>query len=541
MQTQLSGWYRCLWAVLTWAGVTLSTHSVGATDFFLTIGGGYRPEGNQASLEANVLFYQRILKEKHPGPRVHDLFFADGNDPGKDLQIEAPPQKRPDKPLTELLTALHRRGPPQGSVGWFAYRDHKVPNVSGANDPELVKKALDRIAATTRKGDRLIVYVTAHGDEADDEDTYNTSITGWNETEIRMRELTERLDKFSPDIPVVLVMAQCYCGGFTQAIYRDADPEQGLSPAVRAGFFAQQHNLPAAGCRPDIENDAEYSSYFWGAMMGVSRNGKPMPGCDADGNGEVSFDEAHAHAIIAAETIDIPIKASDMLLRQFSRIPDYTLAADRARQFRESDDDSSGESDSNKPADPVHGQSLHKMTGTIESLLIAQPAATRRTVTALCDSLGLKTSEDVSQALSALQTHRRTNPFREPGGRGFGPGRRSGRRELLAAISEKWPELGDPEKWKESTLVKDGDQAALVAEIKKLPAYEDYEQRRLDREKQAANAEQHELKGVKYRRLIDTLESIVLDKNLPQVAPPEICDGYAKMRNLEGTSLKPRP
>mgnify|MGYP003334104021 CR=1 FL=1 len=44
-----------------------------------------------------------------------------------------------------------------------------------------------------------------------------------------------------------------------------------------------------------------------------------MPGCDADGNGEVSFDEAHAQALIAAETIDIPLKASDMLLRQFSR------------------------------------------------------------------------------------------------------------------------------------------------------------------------------------------------------------------------------
>ena len=30
----------------------------------------------------------------------------------------------------------------------------------------------------------------------------------------------------------------------------------------------QQHDLPAAGCRPDIEHDEEFSSYFWGAIAG---------------------------------------------------------------------------------------------------------------------------------------------------------------------------------------------------------------------------------------------------------------------------------
>lgn len=530
MLSQLSDGCRLIGIV--WLLLFVGAGPLEATEYFLTIGGGYRPEGNQASLEANVLFYQRVLKEKNPGPRVHDLFFADGNDPAKDLQIEAPLQKKPMRPLTELLTALHRRGPPTGGIGWYAYRDNKVPNVSGPNNPDLVQKALERIAATARKGDRLIVYVTAHGDEAEEGDTYNTSITGWNETEIRMHEMTEWLDKISPEVPVVMVMAQCYCGGFAQAIYRDADPEQGLAPSVRVGFYAQQHDLPAAGCRPDIENDAEYSSYFWGAMIGQSRNGKPMPGCDADGNGEVSFEEAHAHAIIAAETIDIPLKASDMLLRQFSQIPDYTLAADRANRFEENDVDT---------IKPTGDQPLRGMSGAIESLLADEAPATKRTVTALCDQLGLKVADDVAQALEALQVHRRTNPFGGNGGRGFGPGRRSGRRELLAAIAEKWPDLGDPEKWKESPLVKEGDQAALVEEIKKLPAYEAYEQRRTDREKQAVDAEKHELKGVKYRRLIDTLESIVLAKNLPLVAPAVINQGYGRMRELERTSLKPRP
>ncbi len=36
-----------------------------AIDRILTIGGGYAPEGNQASLEANVLFFQKVLATSH--------------------------------------------------------------------------------------------------------------------------------------------------------------------------------------------------------------------------------------------------------------------------------------------------------------------------------------------------------------------------------------------------------------------------------------------------------------------------------------------
>ena len=35
-----------------------------ARQYFLTIGGGYNPSGNQVSLEKNVLFFQRLLDEQ---------------------------------------------------------------------------------------------------------------------------------------------------------------------------------------------------------------------------------------------------------------------------------------------------------------------------------------------------------------------------------------------------------------------------------------------------------------------------------------------
>jgi len=252
--------WRCLFvgAVLACGGQTLS-----ATDFFLTIGGGYNPSGNQASLEANVVFYQQILGEKHRGQRAHDIYFADGHDAGADLQVLAAKPARttpPDRPATELLASVHRR---RGAER-LEYRNHRVPDIAGALDPALIHARLDSIASSATAGDRLIVYVTAHGSEGSKENPYNTTIDCWNERKITAREFARWLKELPEGVPVVMVMAQCYCGGFAHTIFEELDTKKGLAPQVRAGFFAQQHNLPAAGCRPDIANDEEFSSFFWG-------------------------------------------------------------------------------------------------------------------------------------------------------------------------------------------------------------------------------------------------------------------------------------
>jgi len=55
--------------VLLMMGGLCGAPALSATDFFLTIGGGYDRSGNQASLEANVVFFQQLLTEKHRGPR----------------------------------------------------------------------------------------------------------------------------------------------------------------------------------------------------------------------------------------------------------------------------------------------------------------------------------------------------------------------------------------------------------------------------------------------------------------------------------------
>ncbi len=534
---------RLTWSALLFLlGSLVNSQNLFATDYFITIGGGYVPEQNQASLEANVLFFQRVLDKQHLGNRSHDIFFSDGADAEADLQVLAP-QVPSQLPATDLLASLHRRGGPPGA--WVEYRNHRVPQCSGPTSPDGIHAAISRIAKDAKTGDRLLVYVSAHGGEGPEDDPRNTTITCWDNQSISVREFENWLDELPPDLPVVLVMAQCYCGGFANTIFNDLQTRETLDSHPRIGFFAQQFDLPAAGCRPDIEHDQEFSSDFWGAMIGHSRNGDPMPNADADKDGSVSFDEAFAQAVIVGETIDIPLKSSDLLLRKFSRIPGYELLRERTRRGpppkepQESLEPGANKeaADKDTPEKTAENPELNlpaKMSGPLRDLLRDASPTTRRIVVELSQQLGLTLDSSVDDLQRAFEQHQQSQIGRPPQ---RGPGRRGGRRELLAEIAEKWPDLAHPEDWNKSPLLKPEDQPTLFEDIQQLPSYAAYEQRRLAREEQSKQAERHELKEVQYRRLIDILENHTLAQNLPTIAPKEVVDRDQAMLRLEQSSL----
>lgn len=537
---------RTLRPCLAAAIFALSAQGLLATDYFLTIGGGYNPSGNQASLEANVVFFQQILEEKHHGPRRHDVYFADGHDEAADLQVLATKPRKENLPATDVLAALHRRR----GAEQVEYRNHQVSPISGALDPALIRADIEGIAKKAQPGDRLIVYVTAHGSpggrggggNAPSGDSHNTTIDCWKERRITAREFTRWLNGLPSSVPVVLVMAQCYCGGFAHTIFEDLDPAKGLSTHVRTGFFAQQHNLPAAGCRPDISNDAEFSSYFWGAIAGRTRTGAPVTEVDLDGNGAVSFSEAYAYAVIASPTIDIPLKSSDALLRKFSRIGgDKSNTPEEKPSDKPADGDKPVEADATAAAEtePSTPQpELAAMTGSLKGFAEQGRPVTARMVVALSKDLGFSMDDDVSKLNAAYAEHRRT--ARGPG-RGMGPRRRpgSGRRELLQEIGEKWPELADERHWEESSLLKPENQEQLLADLKQLPSWKTFDQRRQQTADSAEQAERHELRDVKFRRLITTLETIVLEVNLPKLAKPHVIEHYHRMVTLEDSAFDP--
>ncbi|MBS0263881.1 MAG: hypothetical protein JSS02_18225 [Planctomycetes bacterium] len=536
-----NGYGRCV-AILVWAWCASLSWSdrAQATDYFLTIGGGYNRTGNQASLEANVVFFQQVLRDRHQGPRRHVIYFADGHDPAADLQVLAEKPAKNELPATEVIASLHRR---RGQEH-VTYRNHRVDEIAGALDPALIRGQFESLAKTVQTGDRLIVYVTAHGSAGPQDDPFNTTIDCWNERKITAREFTELLNLFPREVPVVMVMAQCYCGGFGHTIFQGLDETRGLAPQLRAGFFAQQHNLPAAGCRPDIEHDEEFSSYFWGALAGRSRNGVPIADCDVDGNGVISFAEAYAYAVVAGETIDIPLRTSEVFLRKYSRSgpagesPSVAETETPRPANPASGDDAEGE-DKPREAPAQTKAATVVLTGTLQDYVDRSRPVSGRIVKKLSETLGFKLQDDVSTVVSAADELRRAGRGAGRGRPGFGGGRRGGggRREFLRQITEKWPELGDPRRWEESALLKPENQQTLLAELQQLPGWKAFDERRQQMEAAGNQSSQQELRGVKFRRLLNTLEAIQLERDLPGCASAEIVERYRQLLTLEESAF----
>ena len=591
-----------------------------AKDYVVVIGGGPTKEQNQASMEANVLFFLQLLEKRAAPDREVSIFFADGQDPGRDLQFllatsdlasesglanesapstdsGGPSQSQPDRwqpaqpGLRDLIADLSRRGP-RGSRGLgggplerfgahrkIAYRDHRVPGAL-PTDPRLIGDKFQSIASKAISGDRLFVYVTAHGSSDRDFEFQNTSIACWD-GEIRVKDLAAWLAPLPESVPVYYVMAQCYTGGFANLIFKEptAAPLQ-LTPQNHIGFMAQQYDLPAAGCRPDIEVDEEYSSYFWGAIVGHMRNGQPIGQADLDGDGVVSFSEAHAHAVAFSQTIDIPLRSSDRLLREYSDIPGYESLAERRRQ--ESEAGASTEiSDRNEslPRDSLQPNGLHHAAGPIGELIALADIENRHIVEILAADLKIPVDTDFEdlpglrrsrareirdRILSSLPPRQPENPpgsqpapSPKPASDGFSPvreesrldeprrdemrrrggprnaGGRSGRRELLTAIEQKWPEISaaiESRNWAELEKL---ESEILLEEIRKLPEYERYQRLLAERSLGEKIQAETEMFHIKLRRLTETLELILLEKNLEQVAAPEVVAKFQEMKRLE--------
>jgi hypothetical protein len=474
-----------------------------AEDHFLVMGGGYSPTGNQLSLESNVLYFQQALRDlRIDKPDLH-ILFADGDDPGRDLQYQDAGRTLDSLPnlLAEIL------GPSRDIA--YNYRSSRIPGVSGACTQKNLDGYFRQVAprlAQSPSDHRLLIYFTGHGGKSASKGTPNTRTYHWNDQEMTMKQWVERLDKLPRSLPVVLVMVQCYSGGFAHVIFKDGEPDAGMADHDRAGFFATVPDRQAAGCTAQIDaaDYHEYSTHFWEALCGRSRLGRDVPRPDYDGDGTVSFLEAHAYVCIHSDTIDIPVKTTDVFLRRYSK---------------------SGPSPGLLTADSP----LDKL------LAVASPAA-RAVVAQLSASLDLKGPSRAAEArkLAALLEDKRKSAEAEHRkvARDYG----SVRRDIADAVRSRWPELTNP--WHPAVadlLAKEGraiDQAIRDhpdwAELNRLGGKSD----ELDQKR-----DDLEVRWCKTQRLIRWLETAALEANLPRVAAPAERDRFARLTRLENGTI----
>jgi hypothetical protein len=467
-----------------------------ARDAFLTIGGGPSPESNQASIEKNVLFYGRLLDEQNVPASQRSVYFADGSAAGKDVQAkDVDSLPKANRLMAEFFGTDRDLG--------LHYRNHEVSGIRGASTRENIGKWFSDVGSMLQRGDRVIIYVTAHGDRSDDRaNPYETSIMLWNDEKLTVTDLVRLLDTLPEGVGVVAIMVQCYTGGFARMIYDKADPDRGLAGQNRCGFFATVHDRAAAGCTPDVDETTyvEYSTYFWEALAGHTRTGKSVVAPDYDGDGKVSWSEAHAYTVLSADTIDLPLATSSEFLSVES-------------QFR--DDDYPELLPKDAPYDDIL-----KLATQIE----------RSVLEGLSKQLALSGSNRIETA------ERESRPSRR--GRTRGRDRSASRRAeqlrdtIADELKQRWPELANVLNPGAVELLTTQSQT-FVAAVEGHPRYEEYREqaelasRELDPRK----------RRVKYERFIRAAQDVILRENLKRLGDEKLLAQYEAIVKAESTSL----
>jgi hypothetical protein len=472
----------------------------------LIFGGGYSPSGNQVSLESNVKYFRRIRSSIGLGEAEMKTFFADGRSSDRDLQFFDPAFRIPEANL--ILAELV--GSTRGIANQYRSNDLNPDDSSSLS-------ALDKWIKhrKVQEGNQTnLIYFTGHGGKGDKKTPHNTTAYLWNNSKLKVPDLTKKLDQLPKEQPCIFVMVQCYSGGFANLIFKDGDPKKGLSEHPRAGFFATVENRVAAGCTPDIreKNYREYSTRFWEGLCGESRVGKKVTKPDFNKDGKTSFSEAHAYVVLHSDTIDIPIKTSDTFLRRFS-----ALTPPRDSQKEDS-------------CDPELFSAVDK---ELKELLRGASRESRVVVNGLSRKLKLKEQkrhEETKKLAESLKKKKAEIVVRK---KKIDEERSKIKRDLSARLRKEWPELKNFHHPTVTALYrkpKSVEVSTLVNSDGLWTRYRELSEKSKKLESERFSVEKQEVLTM---RLIRELETIVLAKNLSLLNPADIIGSYDKLTALE--------
>jgi hypothetical protein len=276
---------------------------------FLVLSGGPEPANNEIALEKNALYFQRTLRVFGVEPADASLYFANGDDGQQTVRYLGPDKKE-------------------------QFKAPEIPYLRGPSTRGSFQQWLSR-TLQERSSRPIFLYFTGHGG-LNSEDPDNNYLMLWGDRSLSVRSLSRALDRLEPEVPVVAVMSQCYAGSFANFIYEGGDLERPVAAQTRCGFFATVKERPSVGCTPEADEAdyRDYSSSFFAGLSGTSRVGQPVASADYDGDGRVSFAEAHAFAKVDGETSDWPVSTSEIWLqRQASRDDEDELAERPIREL----------------------------------------------------------------------------------------------------------------------------------------------------------------------------------------------------------------
>ncbi len=275
----------------------------------LIISGGPDVAYNQYAIESNARYLEK-LTENSRWRRIH---FADGKTGSRTIStIQSSPAIKTARALSWILD---EELPDDKTI----VQASTLKAIDGASTKPSVSKILGDFARP-QSDERGLLYFTGHGSAGGSRmrpDYQNTTFALWNNDDISAREVARAVQNWPAKNPLFVVMVQCHSGGFANLIFQDGDPKKPLLDRDIAGFFSSTGKRMAAGCTAEVnERDyQDFTTHFFAALSGTSRDGRPIQGADADRNGVVSGNEAFAYANVRDLSIDVPVSTSDAYLR----------------------------------------------------------------------------------------------------------------------------------------------------------------------------------------------------------------------------------
>ncbi len=275
----------------------------------LIISGGPNVQYNQYAIESNARYLEKLTENS----RWRRIYFADGKPNSRTIStIQSSPAIEAARALSWIL---NEESPNDKTI----VQSSTLKTIDGASTKPSVTQILSDFARP-QADERGLLYFTGHGNAGGSRmrpDYQNTTFALWNDDAISAREVARAVQNWPAKNPLFVVMVQCHSGGFANLIFQDGDPSKPLLDRDIAGFFSSTGQRVAAGCTAEVnERDyQDFTTHFFAALSGTSRDGRAVSGADADRNGIVSGNEAFAFANVHDLSIDVPVSTSDAYLR----------------------------------------------------------------------------------------------------------------------------------------------------------------------------------------------------------------------------------
>jgi hypothetical protein len=497
----------------------------------LILGGGYSASGNEVSLESNVRYLLRQKDGIGLSKFRTKTLFSDGLDAARDIKYRDPSFTVPETNL--ILAEIF--GSTRGIYN--QYRNNQL-KADGASSIKGFDKWLKDVNSSSKRTSNLI-YFTGHGGKGEKKTPYNTTAYLWNNYKFRVSEFTKKLDSLPSEQTFILVMVQCYSGGFANYIFREGDSKKGLHPQVRAGFFATVHDRVAAGCTPDIreENYQEYSTHFWEALCGESRIGKKIQKPDFNGDGSTSLTEAHAYVVIHSNTIDIPIKTSDVFLRKFSSF-DPPQEEDALGKIIKNAKDLLSGTDSNISDREVPPKDWVFRKDPISKILLSASPESKVIIQTLAKRLTIQGEKLFEKAENKIKEIKKRREELAKAKKEKDDQKKKLKDKIKTRLVKEWPELANIHHPSVDSLKQSKDSFKLITLSNQDNEWSDYKMRR----EESAQIENERFKLEKTQvlamRLTYEIENVVLRVALPKINSQDIIERYTLIEELEKTIFR---